>query len=234
MPLLIREPLPETPEQRTLMQELDNFSHIVAVSPFAARLLLNEIDNWWPQIPMGIQWYCVGSGTATEFARHGIRARQPKQGWTSEALLKLPSLQNLAGDKVLIARGEQGRELIRQTLEQRGATVSVLPLYRRSQPYYPPEQVQEIFGDFQPEVVIALSGETLNNLNETAPDYHQSLHSAFVVVPAERVAQQARAAGYRNLLVPEGLDDQSLVTSVASWLTPEAGNNGKPSKDARD
>ncbi|MBJ6135989.1 uroporphyrinogen-III synthase [Marinobacter litoralis] len=218
MPLLVREPLPETPEQRTLLQELDNFSHVIAVSPFAANLLLDHIDNWWPQIPLGLQWYGVGSGTSSVFARHGLKARQPKQGWTSEALLELPSLQNLAGDKVLLARGEQGRELIRQTLEQRGAKVSVLPLYRRAQPYYPPEQVDEIFGSFRPEVIIALSGETLNNLNALAPDHHSSLHRTLVVVPAERVARQAENAGFRNLIVPNGLDDQNLVTSVASTL----------------
>ncbi len=226
MPLLVREPLPETPEQRTLLQELDNFSHVIAVSPFAARLLLDHIDTWWPQTPLGIQWYGVGSGTSSVFARNGLKARQPKQGWTSEALLELPSLQNLAGDKVLLARGEQGRELIRQTLEQRGAKVSVMPLYRRAQPYYPPKQVDEIFGDFRPEVVIALSGETLNNLNELAPDYHPDLHRALVVVPAERVAQQAEKAGFRNLIVPEGLDDQTLITSVASKLAVKANNNG--------
>lgn len=226
MPLLVREPLPETPEQRTLLQDLDNFSHVIAVSPFAARLLLDHIDNWWPQMPLGLQWYGVGSGTSSVFARSGLKARQPKQGWTSEALLELPSLQNLAGDKVLLARGEQGRELIRETLEQRGAKVSVMPLYRRAQPYYPPEQVDEIFGDFRPEVVIALSGETLNNLNELATDHHTSLRKALVVIPAERVARQAEAAGFRNLIVPAGLDDQNLVASVEATLAAKANNNG--------
>lgn len=226
MPLLAREPLPETPERRTVLQELDNFQHVIAVSPFAARLLLDEIDHWWPQIPVGIQWYGVGSGTAAIFISHGLRPQQPEQGWTSEALLALPSLQHLSGDKVLLARGDHGRELIRQTLEQRGARVTVLPLYRRTQPYYPPEQVREIFDSFQPEVMIALSGETLNNLNDTAPGYRQSLNNALVVVPAERIAKQARSDGYENLLVPDGLDDQSLVASVASRLSAEAGNNG--------
>ncbi|MDP4548156.1 uroporphyrinogen-III synthase [Marinobacter sp. MDS2] len=222
MPLLVREPLPETPEQRTQLQELDNFSHVIAVSPFAAGLLLDHIDHWWPQIPLGIQWYGVGSGTSSVFAGHGLKARQPRQGWTSEALLELPSLQNLAGDKVLLARGEQGRELIRETLEQRGAKVSVMPLYRRAQPYYPPEQVDEIFGNFRPEVVIALSGETLNNLNDLATGYQLGLHRTLVVVPAERVARKAEEAGFTNLIIPAGLDDQSLITSVASKLAAKS------------
>ncbi|MFO8141626.1 MAG: uroporphyrinogen-III synthase [Marinobacter sp.] len=234
MPLVAREPLPETPERRALLQELDNFSHIIAVSPYAARLLLDEIEQWWPQMPMGIQWYGVGAGTAAVFSHHGLRPRKPARGWTSEALLALPSLQNLENQKVLLARGEHGRELISQTLVQRGAQITVLPLYRRFPPYYPPERVQDNFIAFQPEVIIALSGETLNNLVKTGPDHHPALYQALLVVPAERIAEQARSAGFSNLLVPDGLADVELVTSVVSRLVREAGDNGKPSKDARD
>ena len=87
LPLIDREPLPETPERRTLILSLDEFSHVIAVSPFAARLLLEEVDTWWPQVPMGIRWYGVGAGTAAVLAEHGLSPRRPPEGWTSEALL---------------------------------------------------------------------------------------------------------------------------------------------------
>ncbi len=234
MPLVAREALPETPERRSLLQELDNFTHIIAVSPYAARLLLDEIEQWWPQMPLGIQWYGVGAGTAAVFTERGLRPRKPARGWTSEALLALPSLQQFEHERVLLARGEQGRELIRQTLEQRGARVTALPLYRRFRPYYAPEQIQDNFSGFRPDVIIALSGETLNNLIDIGSGHPQALYDALLVVPAERITEQARIAGFSNLLIPDGLTDASLVTSVASRLVREAGNNGKPSKDARD
>jgi uroporphyrinogen-III synthase len=234
MPLMAREPLPETPERRSILQELDNFSHIIAVSPYAASLLLDEIDHWWPQVPMGIQWYGVGAGTAAVFAEHGLLPNKPENGWTSEALLALPGLQDLEHEKVLLARGEDGRELIRQTLEQRGARITVLPLYRRFRPYYAANELQDNFAAFRPEVIIALSGETLNNLIDVGSAFQQTLHDALLVVPAERVSENAHKAGFRNILVPDGLADQNLVTSVASRITKAAGDNGKPSKDARD
>jgi uroporphyrinogen-III synthase len=234
MPLMAREPLPEAPERRSILQELDNFSHIIAVSPYAASLLLDEIDHWWPQVPMGIQWYGVGAGTAAVFAEHGLLPNKPENGWTSEALLALPGLQDLEHEKVLLARGEDGRELIRQTLEQRGARITVLPLYRRFRPYYAANELQDNFAAFRPEVIIALSGETLNNLIDVGSAFQQTLHDALLVVPAERVSEHAHKAGFRNILVPDGLADQNLVTSVASRITKAAGDNGKPSKDARD
>lgn len=234
MPLVTREPLADTPERRSVLQELDNYTHVIAVSPYAARLLLDEIEQWWPQMPVDLQWYGVGAGTAAVFTEQGLRPRKPPQGWTSEALLALPSLQKLEHDRVLLARGEHGRELIRQTLEQRGARVTVLPLYRRLRPYYAPQQIQNNFSEFRPEVIIALSGETLNNLIDIGSGHPQALFNALLVVPAERITEQARTAGFSNLLVPDGLADTDLITSVASRLIREAGDNGKPSKDARD
>ncbi|HLV78483.1 MAG TPA: uroporphyrinogen-III synthase [Marinobacter sp.] len=226
LPAVTRSPLPETPERRALLQQLDNFRHVIAVSPYAARLLLDEIDHWWPQLPAGIRWYGVGSGTAAVFAEAGVQGEKPDQGWTSEALLAHPDLQQIRHDKVLIARGEQGRELTRQTLEHRGARVTVLPLYRRAQPDYPAAKLEEVFRDFQPEAIIALSGETLTNLRNLAGEYLPVTAHALVVVPTERVADQARALGFNRPVIPDGLSDPELVRSLARWLQPPAGDNG--------
>lgn len=227
LPLIDREPLPETPERRTLILSLDEFSHVIAASPFAARLLLKEVDTWWPQIPMGIRWYGVGAGTAAVLAEHGLSPRRPPEGWTSEALLALPSLQKIQGERVLLARGETGRELIRETLESRGARVTLLPLYRRFRPNHPPEQVRAILDTFAPEAIVALSGETLNNLIALCANNSHNLYTRLLVVPAERVAEQARAAGFRNPCIPGSLADKDIVARVAMQLAGRGGGSGK-------
>ncbi|MCM0614275.1 uroporphyrinogen-III synthase [Marinobacter sediminum] len=227
LPLIEREPLPETPERRTLILDLDHFSHIITVSPYAARLLLEELDTWWPQIPSGIRWYAVGAGTASVLADYGLSTRKPVDGWTSEALLELPSLAQVRGERVLLVRGDNGRELIRQTLKDRGARVTILPLYRRSIPDYSPEEVGGILGDFAPEAIVALSGETLNNLIALCANSGHNLYDRLLIVPAERVAEQARAAGFRNPCTPGSLADNDIVATVAAQLTGRDGGSGK-------
>ncbi|AOY89035.1 uroporphyrinogen III synthase [Marinobacter salinus] len=227
LPLIEREPLPETPERRTLILNLDQFSHIITVSPYAARLLLDELDAWWPQIPAGIRWYAVGAATASVLTKHGLSTRAPAQGWTSEALLTLPSLTQVKGQKVLLARGTNGRELIRQTLEARGARVTPLPLYRRFSPDYPPKELSDILGAFAPEAIVALSGETLNNLVALCANSGHNLYDRLLIVPAERVAEQARAAGFKNPCIPGSLADNDIVATVAAQLTGRDGGSGK-------
>lgn len=225
-PLVDREPLPETPQRRTTILSLDEFSHVIAVSPYAARLLLDELDTWWPQLPVGLKWYGVGSGTARALAEYGLNPCAPSEGWTSEALLKLPSLQNLEGERVLVARGEEGRELTRKTLEARGARVTLMPLYRRFCPDYTLAQIDNALGQFSPEAIIALSGETLNNLIALCANSSHNLYDRPVIVPARRIADQALAAGFNAPFIPGSLADNDIVAAVAEQLAGRNGGSG--------
>lgn len=225
-PLVDREPLPETPERRTTILSLDEFSHVIAVSPYAARLLLEELDTWWPQLPAGLKWYGVGAGTAKALAEYGINAQKPHEGWTSEALLKLPSLAHLNGERVLVARGEAGRELTRKTLEARGGRVTIMPLYRRFCPDYTPAQINRALDQFAPEAIIALSGETLNNLIALCANCSHNLYDRPVIVPARRIADQARTAGFNAPFIPGSLADNDIVAAVAEQLAGRNGGSG--------
>lgn len=50
LPLLAIEPLAETPEQRSLILDLDRYHAVIVVSKPAARLGLDLVDRYWPQI----------------------------------------------------------------------------------------------------------------------------------------------------------------------------------------
>ncbi|HSP01602.1 MAG TPA: uroporphyrinogen-III synthase [Thioalkalivibrio sp.] len=226
LPLITREPLPEDPATRTTILNLDEFSHIIAVSPYAASLLLEWLDTWWPQIPAGIHWYGVGAGTAAVFASHGLSTRQPETGHTSEDLLQLPELARFDHEKVLLVRGEEGRELLPQTLEKRGARITVLSLYRRYCPAYEDATLKAMLNDFYPEAVITLSGETLNNLIALSENTGHNLEDTLLVVPVERIAAQARLAGLRRTCIPRSLADSTIVAAVAEQLASPDGGSG--------
>lgn len=223
-PLLERRILDETPVQRTLVQNLDQFAHVIAVSPFAARLLLERIDAWWPQPPVGIKWYGVGAATADTLAAAGLEPQTSTTGFTSEHLLELSDLAAPAGEQVLLACGEQGRELIRDTLRQRGAEVTELALYRRQCPAYSNAELEDALSTFSPDVVITLSGETLNNLVALSQNTNHNLQQQLLVVPVERIAQQARAAGFRWVGLPAALDDNAILTCIADQLAHSGQN----------
>ncbi|MDX1800772.1 MAG: uroporphyrinogen-III synthase [Marinobacter sp.] len=225
LPMLSRESLDETPEQRAILQDLDQYEHIIAVSPYAARQLLERIDHWWPQYPVQLKWYGVGDATARVFRQAQLTPIAPDTGFASEDLLQLPALREPSGSKVLVACGEGGRGLIQSTLRERGARVTELVLYRRYQPAYTPAAVNEALNLFDPDALITLSGETLNNLIALGENTDHNLKQRLLVVPVERVAETARAAGFRMVCIPASLDDDAIAVAIGRALNNNASDH---------
>lgn len=121
----------ETPEQRNHWLNLDLFTGVICVSPFAARLLTSALDRYWPMSPVGVQWWCNGPGTASELSNAGLEPRFPDQGHTAESVMASLDHGTINGQKWLVVQGEGGRERYPQALRELGADVTVLCLYRR-------------------------------------------------------------------------------------------------------
>src|SRR5690606_15236534 len=131
-------------QQRSLMLELDRYHAVMVVSPIAARLGLERLDQYWPQPPVGVEWFAVGGGTAAVLEGYGLPVQFPQDGQDSEALLRLPAWQRLLALpdlRVLIWRGVGGREHFSATIRAAGGRVDLLELYQRAMPSGLPEQL---------------------------------------------------------------------------------------------
>ena len=117
----------------------------------------------------------------------------------SEAVLELPALgaERVKGRTVLIVRGEGGRELLGQALEERGADVQYLEVYRR----YPIEtslgDTLAAAGVSYPDIIVLTSAEATDHLADLMirQEQRQLFHCAIVTI-SERVAERARLAGF--------------------------------------
>jgi uroporphyrinogen-III synthase len=77
--------------------------------------------------------FTLGASTAELLLAHGFsRVIYPKTQENSEHLLALAPLQQVAGKHFLIIRGDSGRELVADTLTERGAVVTYLAVYERA------------------------------------------------------------------------------------------------------
>jgi len=217
-PLIAIEPLPSPdPVQRSLLLDLADTPHVIFVSRNAITHGMAWIEDFWPQLPVGVNWYTVGASSAALLAEHGIRALQPAAEMTSEGLLALPSLQAVADQRVLILKGEGGRSLIRETLAQRGARVRELVVYRRTVPAYAPGEFSARLRDSGCQSILISSGEGLDNMvSLLEPESLAAARQLTLVVPGERVAQAAAAAGFPRVAIADNATDEAMVAAVCA------------------
>ena len=209
---------PEDPEPlQTAIRQIDAYTLAVFISP-------NAVDYSLPQMLARRRWpetLCaatVGPGTAARLRAHGIGAViVPSQRFDSEALLELPGLQaeDVAGKRVLILRGNGGRELLADTLRQRGASVDLVACYHRS----PPPDAAPLRALLCAGGIDALcvsSSEALRNLHSLldAPD-RQQLGRLPLFVPHQRIAETAVALGLSRVVLT-GPGDAGIIDGLVS------------------
>ena len=221
-PTIEIQPLELSPAQRSLVQELDLYQAVIAVSANAAKGLIEVASQWWPQWPLGIEWLAVGQQTGALMRAAGLDCHYPEAGMTSEDLLELPELRDIRGRRLLLCKGRGGRETLARSLRERGARLDELVLYERALPRYRPDQVREVLTEFDPQVLVALSGETLNNLLTLGENTDRALRRRAVLVPGKRVAAQAEAAGFGQILTPANLTPPAITAALAAWLGEDA------------
>ncbi|WP_136681466.1 uroporphyrinogen-III synthase [Neptunomonas sp. XY-337] len=207
------------PYIKTQMMNLDLYDVVICVSPNAATITLDWIDTYWPQLPVGIQWFAIGKRTAAVLETGGIDAAVPAKGFDSEAMLVLPELQSLENKRVLILRGQGGRATLAETLSARGAQVEYANLYDRTCPHYDADHIKSTIYNPTPSAILITSGEALSNFVKVAQNQQRefslnSLLATYLVVPSERVAETARELGFTNIHVAQGPDDQAMVNAL--------------------
>lgn len=223
LPLLETEPLILDDAQRAKIFELMHYQAVIVVSKPAARLVVELLDEIWPQPPMQ-PWFCVGGGTGQILLDYGLLdVTWPAQGDDSETLLELAQLHQaiaIPGSRVLIMRGEDGREWMAERLREAGVRVDYLPLYRRFRPDYPAAALpQRVAGERLNGLVVS-SGQGLEHLLQMAGDNWPDLAGLPLFAPSPRVAQLARDAGARIVVDCRGASTAALLQAVQATPLP--------------
>lgn len=192
---------------------LDSYDAVFVASPTAAQLGMSLLADYWPQWPVNMQWFAVGQATADVLRSYGLEPIVPAQE-TSEGLLQLNALQQLAqGARLLVLRGEGGRNLVRDSLQQQGVKVDYINLYRRQLPQNSQQHWLSIRSQ-QPHVVILSSGETLNHWCELALEQAKTM-IALVVSP--RLAHLATQKGIQTVLVADSMKPKDIILTLNQW-----------------
>lgn len=197
------------------IQQLDNYRYLIFVSSNAATIGGHWIDQYWPQFPIGVELIALGPATSQVLKQLlGCQVIQPSTGITSEDVLRLPQLSSLGGAKIAIFRGSGGRELLGQTLRDRGAQVDYIEVYARSDTSYETEQLCNDLVTEGVNVISANSVETLKSLITNLGHRFREFAAIPLLVPSARVANEAKALGFTTAIDCAGADAHAVIAAL--------------------
>lgn len=201
---------------------LRDYDCAVFVSANAVEYGAPDARRW----PAGLIALAPGPGTAEALADVGIAdVRIPATTFDSEGLLALPDFVAPGGKRVLIFRGDGGREHLGDTLRARGAHVDHVACYRRAPPQSGAAGLGEAFAQGRIHAVTITSSEGLHNLWDVADAVARAAwRERPTFVPHPRIAERARALGLPAVETAGG--DAGLVAGLLEWFAahPPKGN----------
>jgi uroporphyrinogen-III synthase len=199
---------------RIAIKTLNQQDIALFISPNAVQRSASVINEYWPRWPAQVTIAAMGAGTAKAVQDvNWPAAIYPQQQFNSEELLTLPLLQKVAAKKIILFRGESGRQLVTTTLRARGAVVTEAIAYRCLLPALPAlPDIQNV------DIIICTSIRSLQNLYELIGGHMRSLllHKQLLLSSA-RIAAVACDLGFvKTPLLADNASDAALVKTLLS------------------
>jgi len=197
------------------LNELSNYDIGIFISRNAA---LKTIQH--PAVNMtqlqGLTLFAIGAGTAEQLNEAGIEHVTYAEGKSSsEKLLDKEELKTecVTNKKIIIFRGQDGREYLAETLKSRGAKVEYIEVYKRDCPNYDRSVLEQIWLDGGPEIIIVTSSESLQNLfHMLSSEQRELIIQKQLITVGVRIAELASELGFiRQALVAEHANDKGIL-----------------------
>ncbi len=213
-------PAARSAELDTCLGKLGSYHYAIFISPNAVEYAAEFLD--FSALPPKLRVAAIGPGTARALAAHGRKPDMlPRDGANSESLLKLKALSAVDRKRILIFRGQGGRELLAETLEERGADVDYAEVYRRTVPRLDHSELTHWFRQAGVDVIAITSREALLNLDRMlSPALTPYLRAAQLLVSSPRIIRLAAALGIRRRpVIAADAGDATLVRALVQWWT---------------
>lgn len=215
--------------------ELDLYQKVIFVSQNAVEQALHWIDVYWPQIPVGVDFFAIGETTARFLVEQGLSvqnlATSNQSDMTSEALLMHPALQSVADEKILIVRGVGGRGYLADELRRRGAKVDYCEVYQRNiaadaLPGMTSWINNQQAWNGQHYLLAFHSSETWNYFCDlagkiqaaNAGDLMPKFRTLSVLVPSARVEEEVNKSGFHHTILAKNATDEAMTQAVNHFI----------------
>ena len=164
----------------------------------------------------------IGKKTANKLKQAGIAIDVvPKDTFNTERFLELAATQSVKDQRILICRGNGGRERLAKVLRQRGAIVEYAEVYRRICPIQNTQDLKYRWQQQHLDMVVITSSEGLHNLYSMSKgDWIKELP---LLLGSQRMKVAAMDLGHRGkIIMSENPSDEAVLNRLIRWAEQES------------
>lgn len=184
------------------------------IAIFVSANAVRAMAPHWPLLAQPSIIVAIGPGTKQAAELNDIMVDQMPEKFSTEGLLELPIFQQLADKKIVIFSGANSRDLLKNTLEKRGANVTTVECYRRACPGKINDDLLQELNDSTINWIISTSSESLKNLDVMLSHSKWLLEKNLVVI-SDKMRDQAFKIGFTGkIVVSSNADNASIVAAL--------------------
>jgi uroporphyrinogen III methyltransferase/synthase len=213
LPAIRIEPQLDSDQVREAVDSIRDYALICLTSPNGVRLLFEAMRaaGLDARALAGATVAAIGPGTARALAKGGIVADVVPEKFVAESLVEALGEVEVSGRKALVARAADARDVIPEWLQEQGANVDVVPLYKTVREQPDAEAVQAAQAA---DYVTFTSSSTVANLTEALGERFPS--AARIVSIGPVTSEAVRDAGLEIHAEAERHDVDGLVAALLS------------------
>jgi len=192
------------PTQQFISGEYD---WLIFISPQAVRASRDYIKlNHTPR------YAAIGPGTAQVLGLSNVIF--PEKNPSASALLKMPALQAVQGQRIGIVQGAGGLRELSDTLTARGAQVTQIIAYHRCCSHPPNvNEVKKLLAEKKMDAMIITSSDSLNHFFQLIGSDIDIQYLTLITV-SERLVKLASEKGFRSILLAENAGIHAMMMTL--------------------
>ena len=215
-PLTEIKPLKDYAKFDSLLNNLKNYQHIIFISTNAVHFFVERFKSLEIKLPDHIIFSSIGPTTQAALENEfNINVYCPEKTYDSKHLIKNKIFNNLQDKKVLIIRGEGGREVLKDMLEEKGAEVHYGECYIRNYLPINLNKLQNEAKNYNSIFLIISSYESGTHfLTQNSTHSWDWLQSVNIIVNHPRI-KDALSLISNNIIVTNNLSKNSLLHLIS-------------------
>jgi uroporphyrinogen III methyltransferase/synthase len=196
------------------------FTSVNSVEPFLARL---ERQSKSTATLEAIRIGAIGPETARRLEESGLRVTLVPMRYQAEGILDAVAPESVRGKRVLIPRAAEAREILPETLRERGAAVDVVIAYRTVLPAVDPAPLAECFGRREIDAVTFTSSSTVRNFARLFGERELGaiVGASLIACIGPITARTVEELGGRANIVAQEFTIAGLVRTMAEYFTAQ-------------